>query len=460
MELGCGPLFDADRKFSDKVTQMDISDYLAAFARRWVLIVGAVVLGTGCAAGATALITPEYSATARMFISAAGASSASDAYEGNLFSEKRITSYAEIATSRRVAEGVVRELGLGLSPDEVGAMITATPLRDSVILDITAVSTNAELSRDIANVAAGQTALAIKTLETSARGGEPTASASIMEAAVTPGSPSSPSWVRNILLGLLAGLVVGLAAAVVRDRTDAKVRSEADLAAAAGAGSLGSVRALAGVPDSEISGADSDFAATCNRLPGVGGAGITRLVVCGPTDGETGAVSATARGLAGAMTALGDPAVVVETGPGQRVAASGTVTGDRGRHDGRDRPGLFDVLAGQVTLADALVIESGAYVLPAGRAAGAGAGVLGSADMDAVLKELGLRFRYIVIAGAGVLDHPDVAVLRAVTDGAVLVGVPGTTTTTAAARAADRLRIAGLRVLGTVAAGSPARVLV
>ena len=439
---------------------MDISDYLAAFRRRWVLIVVAALLALGCAAAATAFITPEYSATSRLFISAAGASSASDAYEGNLFSEKRITSYAEIATGRRVAEGVVRELGLPMSPDDVRATITATPLRDSVILDITAVTGDAELSRDIANVAASQTAVVIKSVETSARGGEPTASGSIMEAAVAPGSPSSPSWVRNLLLGLLAGLAVGLVGAFARDRTDTKVRSDAELAAAAGTETLGAVRTLRVSPGAGAPGSDSDFMAVYNQLLGVGGAGVARLVVCGPADAESGAVPAVARGLAVAMTALGDPAVVVETVP-QDDAVAGHDSPAAARSPRQQvRPGLFDVLAGRDTLADVLVTDEGAYVVPAGRAGGAGAGVLGSADMDAVLKELGLRFRYVVVAGAGVLDRPDVAVLRAVTDGAVLVGVPGATTTTDVAQAAGRLRTAELRVLGTVAASAPARVVV
>ena len=160
------------------------------------------------------------------------------------------------------------------------------------------------------------------------------------------------------------------------------------------------------------------------------------------------------------MTALGDPAVVVETVP-QDDAVAGHDSPAAARSPRQQvRPGLFDVLAGRDTLADVLVTDEGAYVVPAGRAGGAGAGVLGSADMDAVLKELGLRFRYVVVAGAGVLDRPDVAVLRAVTDGAVLVGVPGATTTTDVAQAAGRLRTAELRVLGTVAAGAPARVVV
>jgi succinoglycan biosynthesis transport protein ExoP len=46
----------------------------------------------------------------------------------------------------------------------------------------------------------------------------------LLQPSFLPTSPSSPDYKKNIALGILAGLFLGVGAAVIRDRTDQRVR--------------------------------------------------------------------------------------------------------------------------------------------------------------------------------------------------------------------------------------------
>ena len=90
---------------------MELRDYLRIVRQRWVLIVGCVV---GTLAAASMLVwqlTPQYSSSARLFVSTAQANSG-DAYQGGLFSEQRVASYADLVNGQELSSRVIRALGL------------------------------------------------------------------------------------------------------------------------------------------------------------------------------------------------------------------------------------------------------------------------------------------------------------------------------------------------------------
>ena len=426
---------------------MDIREYLAIMKRRWVLIVGAGALGLVAAAITTALIQPTYSATARLFITTASGSSVSDAYQGNLFSQDRVHSYAEIATGRQVAQKTVEQLGLPIGADTLRTMITAEAQTDSVVLDITASTENAEMSRDVANVVAAQTSATIKELETSARGGLPTASATVLDAAEAPESPSSPSWPRNLIIGLLGGLVVGFVGAIIRDKTDSRVRSGSSLAETAGAPLLGSVADPSNPEDSA-----ADFQTIAQRLVMSAHDIQTAVVVTSASNDDVATAREVVLGVANALAESGESVVVVETGQAEPALAL--------LADSAATPGLTEVLARRADLAKAYsaTTPAGAHILPVGDAAGQVRGAyLASADMTEVLKELEVRFRWVLLTGAPVLSEPDVVAMRSAADTVLLVARIAATDNRDLDQTVERLTGLGLTTAGVVAAGSEPR---
>ena len=103
---------------------MELQDYWRTVRRRWMLVLGTVVVVMGLAAIYTFSVTPLYSSTTRLFVSTSQADENS-AYTGNLFATQRVASYADLVTSNQLAERVSAEVG-DVSPSELRRSVTAT----------------------------------------------------------------------------------------------------------------------------------------------------------------------------------------------------------------------------------------------------------------------------------------------------------------------------------------------
>ena len=107
---------------------MTLNDYLRVLRERWIVILTAIVLGLGGAAGIWFLRPPEYTAALTMYVSAQTADTTSTAYQGAQLSEQRVKSYVELVGSPRVCQEVVQNLRLAESPDDLAERITAVEL--------------------------------------------------------------------------------------------------------------------------------------------------------------------------------------------------------------------------------------------------------------------------------------------------------------------------------------------
>lgn len=438
---------------------MDIRDYLAAWRAQWVIIVACVVLALGVAAGVSALMTPKYVATTRLFTTTTGGASVSEAYQGNLFSTNRVTSYAGLATGKQVAQRAVDELGLRASAEDVMSRVSAEPVPDSVLLDITVTDTNPGLARDLANVVASQTSSLVQELETSARGGVPAASATIVDLADLPTSPSSPSWVRNLGLGLVGGLILGLVAAVIRWKLDRSVRTADDIAAAVGGPVLGSIPPAEGTRD-ETGSVDAaptpvvtePFREIRTNLLAMDHDGSLRtVVVTGPRVGA--GATTVAVGLSVAVAETGRSVVLLDAdfGRGSVAAAFGAEAG----------PGLVDFLRGNEDL-DAVVVPTAVdnlSIVGTGAADASSSGLIGGTRMADLIKQLHGDFDIVVVDGPAVSTSSDSAVLAALADGAVLVARRGSTSAPELRGTVSKITLARGRVIGAVATSARRRRL-
>ena len=97
---------------------MELKDYWRTIRRRWVWVIASLGAALVVAAVLTWTATPQYSSTTRLFISTSQ-SDESSAYTGNLFATQRVTSYADLVASRRVAESVAGRLGDDTDPRDL-----------------------------------------------------------------------------------------------------------------------------------------------------------------------------------------------------------------------------------------------------------------------------------------------------------------------------------------------------
>ena len=82
---------------------LEIHDYLRILRYRWLLVAIVTLAAVGVAVLLTLSMTPQYKSTARLFISTQ--SDTTDAYQGSLFSQQRVKSYADLLTGGEIHAG-------------------------------------------------------------------------------------------------------------------------------------------------------------------------------------------------------------------------------------------------------------------------------------------------------------------------------------------------------------------
>ena len=174
--------------------------------------------------------TPLYRAESQVFVSTpVTALDISALATGSSFSQQRVKSYAQIINSPLTLQGVVDQLQLNISTQELSTKISAVAPPDTVLISITVVDSDPKLSADIANATADQFGKYIGTLENQNGDNQTPIKVSMVRSASIPGSPFSP--IRNIyiLLGLGFGFALGLGVAMVRKLLDNSIKNEDDL---------------------------------------------------------------------------------------------------------------------------------------------------------------------------------------------------------------------------------------
>lgn len=193
----------------------------------WWLLLGGLLVGLAAAGLLSWLATPLYSSSTQLFVSVAGSTDTSAAYQGNLFTQQRVTSYAQLLTGEALAAEVVDDLDLELTPAAVAGKVNASVLPETVILDVTVTDTDPARARAIAASLAEQFTERVLELEADVSA----LKVSIVEPADINSDPVSPDITRNLALGGVLGLLIGLGLALLRSRLDNTVKTGDDVQA-------------------------------------------------------------------------------------------------------------------------------------------------------------------------------------------------------------------------------------
>ncbi|TKJ18789.1 Wzz/FepE/Etk N-terminal domain-containing protein [Blastococcus sp. CCUG 61487] len=202
---------------------MELRDYLSALRQYWRTWVALTALGLLAAFAVVQLSAETYRAGAQVFVA-----STIDGPNGAQFINQRVGSYPDIAQSRSVLGPVIEELELEESFEELRLLVTAVnPAETSQIL-VSATSSSPEEAARIANAVAETFSETVETLEAPVDGRSPVA-LTVTDPAIVPSSPASPDAGLLLPLGLVVGLLLGLALAIVRSRLGTVVSSETEV---------------------------------------------------------------------------------------------------------------------------------------------------------------------------------------------------------------------------------------
>jgi capsular exopolysaccharide synthesis family protein len=456
---------------------MDFRTFVRILGAHWKLAGGAFL---ACLVGAvvvTALQTRHYQSSATILISFSGATDLTELYNGTLTAQERLSSYAQIAGGRTVAERAVSQLQVPITPD---ALVTQTQVKytaKSMLFTISVKDTDPNRAAALAGAMADQFAAMVPTLGVTAHSnpnappttaprpdtgetpapmevpGQPTpkplpvARARVVEAPRVPDHAIAPSPIRNVAMGLVAGMLLAVAVALTREATDRTVRTREKLEELSGLPTLAELPGKRGTAPkfgTDIA-FDDAVRGLRTRLRRAMGPEARRVLMAGPFGGE--GTTTTALNLSRAFAELGEDVLLVE-GDTRRPVIAGLLSVESGE-------GLAHALADPSIAAQAVrpTAISKLFVLAA-RSGRRGEGVPASAFppdvIDNVLGNLSSRFGRTVVDGPPVLATADAGLLAGAVQATVLVVRAKRTTVDELTDALAALRAAGAEVIGTV----------
>lgn len=416
---------------------MELIDYIHVVRRRWRLIALALVACVAGAAAATYTATPHYRASTRLLVSGQTPGQITDESSARALAISRAGAYADVVSTGPAIAAAVAQANAdkGPFPTHGGPTVQVSAPQDQPFIVITVSDTNARRAAAVANA---YDVVLPKVLQQLKQTGtvEPGV-ISVLEPAAPPSQPYSPRPVRNLLIGVIVGLVLGLGAGFVREALDRRLRDSDDVEHAAGVTVLG-------VVPSEMEGVSTPVAThpmsaraeayrkVRTNLNFVSAEGTPRsILITSATSGEGKTTLATNLALACART--GQRVVIVDCDL-RRPMIGDTYSIDSGR-------GITDVLFARSSVDEVIqyIDEGRVAVIPSGPIPGNPSEILGSARMLDLLRDLELRYDVVILDAPPVLPVADALVLAVHVGAVVLVTRVGETTRDRLRRAKDAI---------------------
>lgn len=367
------------------------------------------------------LTKPVYTAETQLFVAIQSSGTVQELQQGNTFSQARVQSYVKTVGSPIVLQPAIDSLGLPTTAGELADKVTASTDLNTVLINIEASDTSPVQAAAIAQAVASSLVNAVDTLEKPKTGGTSPVSLSIIKPATAPVAPSTPLTKLNLLIGLIAGLSLGVVFALLRTTLDSRIRGEADLRQITEAPLLGGIsfdqdatrKPLLTQAEPQSPRAESFRQLRTNlQFANVSGRAKTVLMTSSlPGEGK----STTATNLAIALAQAGQTVCLVDADLRRPMV---------NEYLGLDRnAGLTTALVGEADVNDLLQPwgEENLYVLASGQIPPNPSELLGSETMANLISRLERAFDTVIIDAPPLLPVTDAAVLSQHVGGVVIV---------------------------------------
>lgn len=435
---------------------MELQQYLRILRHYWRSAVASLLLCIVLASGATLLQSPTYTASSSVFLSVNSGSTAGELYQGATYAETQVASYVNVATSALVLQPVIDELGLSMTPPEVEERLSVTSPAATSIIRIGASGESPSDAAALSNAVAAGLQRAVEELAPPGPEGNRLVSATVIDRALVHTAPSAPRPMRNLALGGVLGVLLGVGQAIVRSVLDTRIRTTADIEQVSDVPVLASIGHSPVTADraAETEGAQWANAEAYRRLRtnvgfvGLGGERRSSMVVTSSISGE--GKTETVTNLAQVLAQAGKSVLLIDADLRRPQVAS------RMRLD--SELGLSDVLSGRGSFQDLVleVVPGNLSVLPAGTVPPNPSELLGSEAMAHLLASVERQFDYVLFDAPPLLPVTDAVVLSAQAGGAIVVARSGAVRRPQLDAALDLLEAGEVTLLGLVLNDVPA----
>ena len=436
---------------------MTLHDVLRALRKHWWIVLVVTVLCTATTTGLALRATPIYEGTVTFF-ARTPPSAETSALAGDQFGQQRVNTYVKLLGSQRLAERVHSMTGVDVSVPDLMKEIDGTADLNTVLLTATVHDSSRERVGTIVTSLATEFPALVKEIETQdAADSQAPVDLEVVSGPLVKPYPVSPVKKLWVGVGLLLGLFLGAALALLRALSDRTVRTEETLRRVTQEPILGRLpveeaakRGRVLIQNDESFARPEAFRQLRTNLQFVDiDKPVSVLVVTSAMAGE--GKSSTAANLAVSFAEAGKRVLLVEAD--LRRPALAEVFGLEGA------VGLTNVLVGQVALQEVVQPwgREGLHFLASGPVPPNPSELLGSQHMVDLIAEARRHYDLVIIDTAPLLPVTDGAIASARADGVLLVVRYGKTRNAEVERAVDLLRAVDARVLGTVLNRIPLR---
>ncbi|WP_052459711.1 CpsD/CapB family tyrosine-protein kinase [Tessaracoccus massiliensis] len=437
---------------------MTLIDLVRLLRKNFLILLLCAALGVGLAAAWTLTRPAVYTTSAVGLVVAGDTQNLGNATFGDAVAQQRAAAYAALVNTRAVGDRAA-EILAAMPEQPAMASYTASVDAAPAFIRVTATADNglsAQATADAVLQGLIDEALRLETYsQTQTMENPPEDPTSLTalhimpyETASLPTVPQQADLTRNLLVGLLAGLALGVGVAIMRRQLDIRVRTQTDVEELTGHAVLGIVPETKEMRrESKGGGLATGAAAEALRklrtnLRFVQVDNPPRAIVitsANPAEGK----STVAANLARLLAQAEQRTVIVDADLRRPTQA---------KHFGLDGSvGLSQVLAGDVPVRDALQATETPLLqlLPAGRIPPNPSELVGSRHMAAMIRELS-KDAMVIIDAPPLLPVTDAGLLAAAADGAILVVRVGKTFKEQVQLATKMLHQVDAKLLGSV----------
>ncbi|WP_431729351.1 polysaccharide biosynthesis tyrosine autokinase [Verrucosispora sp. TAA-831] len=428
---------------------MDLYRQLRLVRQRWWIVLVTLVVALGLTALVTVRAQPRYVASVTFFVTTPS-QGVTDAYQGGLFLQQRVKSYAELLTSDRLAQAAVADNQLGLTAEEIQQRVSTSTETGTVLLRASVTDTDQTRALRVTEALSAKFVELVQKVEARPDGSPGPIKIEVVSGPRVTPTPVSPQPLRNTAIGTLIGLLAGVALAILRGIADVRLRDAAGLQRVTGSPLLGEIPIDASARTAPLIVGD---AATSARAEAVRKLRTNLRFVDVHEPARVIAVTSALQGEGKTTMSCNLAIALAEAGWRVLLVDADLRRPKVGDYLGIDSGvGLTDVLVGDVQVGDVVQRwgDKSLLVLPSGSAPPNPSELLGSKAMSDLLTALRESADIVVIDTAPLLAVTDGVVVAVQADGALLVTQQGRTSRAQVAAAARALHSVSVRLLGCV----------
>ena len=208
--------------YDEDEIEIDLVELFYVMKRKLVFIILFFLIGSGIAFSATYFgIKPTYQSTAKIYVVSASKNSVLDLTGLNMGSSLA-ADYEQLILSDTVLNNVIKKLDLDMDAKELAGKIELNNPADTRILEITVTTTDAVLSKDIANKVVD---VSLKYLPKTMSANPP----NIAQRAKLMPEKTGPGYVKNTVIGGMAAAFLYCAYLVIRFLMDDTIKTPEDM---------------------------------------------------------------------------------------------------------------------------------------------------------------------------------------------------------------------------------------